>query len=174
MLRKLLALTTAIPVITACAAFQALAMPQVTPQQTALIQATCTTVDRLHQGQAQWDGCVASLSETAMHENRDSQLDQAYRACAKDGLKANTAELSTCVLDRKNAAASRSVIAADIAYVKPADSDPSSYFSASFDTRRHREEYSCALMGLQPGSGSFGSCVANLDSTLFNIGNPNG
>jgi hypothetical protein len=34
-----------------------------------------------------------------------------------------------------------------------------------------QERQSCAQMGIAPGSGSFGQCVANLDMTMFDANN---
>ena len=34
-----------------------------------------------------------------------------------------------------------------------------------------QERQTCAQMGIAPGSGSFGQCVANLDMTMFDANN---
>jgi len=34
-----------------------------------------------------------------------------------------------------------------------------------------RERHSCAELGIDPGSAAFGTCVANLDATMFEANN---
>jgi hypothetical protein len=35
-----------------------------------------------------------------------------------------------------------------------------------------RERHSCAELGIDPGSAEFGTCVANLDASMFEANNP--
>jgi hypothetical protein len=94
------------------------------------------------------------------------------------GLKRHTPDLSTFVPNHQNAEpASNALVTGlvshiDLANVNSVDNDPSGYFSSSFLLRRRREQYACAKLALEPASGQFGSCVADLDSNLFDIDHP--
>src|ERR1700761_8687297 len=101
MVRKLLFTAAIIPALSACAMFPASAR-QVTPQQTAAIEATCTKVMRLHKGQSEFEACVSSLSDSVSDQVRADVATAAYRECAQAGLKRDTTEFSRCVLDREN------------------------------------------------------------------------
>jgi hypothetical protein len=135
---------------------------------------------RLREGLAEFDGCVSSLSDALVGQIQYDRAIIAYRDCGQNGLKRNTPEFSRCVLDQENAQLASNTLpkgavsGLDATYIKPADANPRDYFEASFDTRHRREQYSCAQLGLQPGSDSFVSCVNKLDMDLFNIEHPLG
>src|SRR5579863_7660726 len=179
MIRRFLFVAPFLPLLAACAAFQASA-EEVTPQQTAAMEATCTKVMRLHKGQSEFEACVSSLSDSVVYQVRADVATVAYRECAQAGLKRDTTEFSRCVLDRENAqrdagqpqqgAASR----LNAAYVTAADSDPRDYFETNNAFRHRREQYSCAQLGLEPDTGAFQSCVAKLDMDIFTTEHPNG
>lgn len=171
MLRRTItvAVVALVPLATACAADPESVL---TPDQTAMIQATCTKVMRLEEGQAQFEGCVSSLSDTMTQEVRYARAASAYRNCEHDGLVAGTPQLSRCVLDGEDSAKGTGFLQASL--VSAADNDPRSYFSVSFKTRHRREEYACANLGLTPETSSFIGCVNRLDTDLFNIDVPNG
>ena len=163
--------------ISACAAFQ-FDTQKITPQQAAVIKATCAKIMRLEEGEAQFSGCVSSLSNSLAGEIQSDRTAAAYRPCMQTGLMQDSPELSTCVLDHQNAEqASNALVTGpvshiDAANVKSVDYDPRSYFSSPFALRRRREQYACAEIALEPASGPFESCVANLDINLFNIDHP--
>jgi hypothetical protein len=92
----------------------------------------------LKQGEAQYSGCVASLTDTvAATENSRAKiaLVDAVQPVAADGLAKN-------------------------------------YFEADATQRNREVRYSCAKVGMVPGSVAFGSCVSNLIVTLFDIDHP--
>ena len=62
------------------------------------------------------------------------------------------------------------ISAADI---RPADNDPGDYYATTNATHHHREQYSCAGLGLAPDTEAFTACVNDLDWTLFDIDHPN-
>lgn len=179
MIRKLLVAAAVIPLLAACAEFEASAH-EVTPQQTAAIEATCTKVMRLHKGQSEFEACVSSLSGSVAYHASADLAANAYRDCAQTGLKRETPDFSRCVLDHENIqrdsgqASFGAAARLNAAYVQPADNDPSDYFGTSRSTRRRREQYSCAELGLEPSTGPFISCVNNLDMDIFNIEHPPG
>ena|SRR5665213_1147526 len=179
MTRRLLFIAPFIPLLAACAAFQASA-EEVTPQQTAAIQATCTKVMRLHKGQSEFEACVSSLSDSVAYQVRADVATVAYRECAQAGLKRDTTEFSRCVLDHENAQRDAgpppqgAATKLNAAYVTPADTDPRDYFGTSNALRHRREQYSCAQLGLEPDTSAFQSCVANVDMEIFATEHPNG
>jgi hypothetical protein len=178
MVRKLLFAAAIIPALSACAMFPASA--HVSPQQTAAIEATCTKVMRLHQGQSEFQACVSSLSDSVTYQVSADYAANAYRDCAQTGLKRETPEFSRCVLDNENSQRDAQQLPNGAAgrlnasYIKAADNDPDDYFGTSNTMRHRREQYSCAQLGLEPDTGAFQSCVANLDLEIFTTEHPNG
>ena len=178
MMRKLFVSGIALQLLTACAAYQgsASALP---PQRTVAVEATCTNVMGLTKGEAEFAGCVSSLSSAVAEQLQAAVTNRAYRACEESGLQRETPEFSRCVLNRENSRLASDVPQVnpvsriDADYAKPADGDSESYFRMTFNQRHRREQYSCAGLGLDPGTGSFVSCVDNLDTTLFGIDRPN-
>jgi hypothetical protein len=180
MARKLLALVMTIPLMTACAAFQASAN-DITPKQKAALLATCSKVMRLPEWRNDLtDGCVSSLSDSLQYQLQAAKAAVAYRDCGQNGLKPSSVEFSRCVLDAENgqiASSSASIGALpqlDASYIKAADSNPRDYFETSFDMRHRREQYSCAELGLRPDTEPFVTCVNKLDMDLFIIEHPEG
>lgn len=179
MVRKLLFAAAIIPALSACAMFPASAQ-QITPQQTAAVEATCTKVMRLHQGQSEFEACVSSLSDSVAYQVHAYYAANAYRDCAQTGLKRESPEFSRCVLDNENSQRDGhrqpggATARLNASYITPADSDPDDYFGTSNTMRHRREQYSCAQLGLEPDTGAFQSCVANLDMEIFTTEHPNG
>jgi hypothetical protein len=155
-----------------------------TPQQTAMIKATCQQVMHIgyHNG-VDLDACMGALAESLAAKTQGDIVWKSDADCAAQGLKRDTPAFSMCVLDRQNgyvAGVSRSNAATDGAPSAPtalaydAGKDNSqAYYDASFDTKRRREQYSCAQLGIDPISSAFGQCVADLDADLFNADHPN-
>jgi hypothetical protein len=179
MIRKLLFTVAMVPALAACAALQASAH-DVTPQQTAAVEATCTKVMRLHKGQSEFEACVSSLSDSVSYQRQADYAANAYRDCAQAGLKRETPEFSRCVLDHEDAQRDASASPAgaasrlNAAYIAPADNSPDDYFGTSNTMRHRREQYSCAQLGLEPDTSAFVSCVSNLDMEIFTTEHPNG
>jgi hypothetical protein len=169
--------TLSVVSLSSCAFFPD-SIKDLTPQQSALVRATCTKVMRLQEGQAQWAGCVSSLSDSLVGEIRIDRVAYVYRDCAQTGLKRETLEFSQCVLDRENVRLApnmhqgAALSQLDAAYVKPSDGNSKGYYEVSFNLRHRREQYSCAELDLEANSGPFDQCVANLESSLFSIEHP--
>lgn len=178
MLRNLLIVISMALLAGACAQMQTPDI--VTPQQTVAVKAICARVVRLREGDAEFDGCVSDLSDVMAQRVQYAMAVRSYKACAAAGHARNTPDFSRCVLDQKKqavmqgASLSDAVLRMNVADIAPADSSAQSYYSAGFDMRRQREEYACAQLGLEPGSGSFLTCVNKLDTDLFNIAHPLG
>ncbi|HEY4276059.1 MAG TPA: hypothetical protein VGM68_11275 [Rhizomicrobium sp.] len=179
MFRKLLFTGVFAPLLAACAAFPSAAQ-EVTPQQNAAIEATCTKVMRLHKGQSEFEACVSSLSDSVASLVSADYAFNAYQACGAQGLKRETSEFSRCVLNQedKQKDAGRlpagSAAKLNAAYIVPADSDPDDYFETSNKMRHRREQYACGGLGLEPDTSAFVACVNNLDMNIFTTEHPNG
>ena len=149
------------------------------PQQAALVQATCKNIMRVGRSGVDLAACTDSLSESLAAREEGYAAVQSDQACSRMGLAPGTAQFATCVLDRKrHYQGSPALMAANstpqLTYDPSKDAGASEdYYDASFDTKRRREEYSCAQLGLEPDTGAFGQCVAGLDASLFNADHPN-
>ena len=180
MLRKLLTVVALVPTVAACAALQASAQEkEITPQQTAAIQASCSKIMRLREGQPEYIACVSSLSNSLAYQLVADYAADAYGDCARTGLRRETPEFSRCVLDHENSEhdAGRLPLAAsrlDAAYVTAADSSPDDYFKTTNLIRHRREQYACAQLGIEPGSEPLATCARNLDTAIFESENYNG
>jgi hypothetical protein len=73
------------------------------PQQISLVHATCRQATGLEEGQAEFDGCVDSLSQTLSSKVRDELVLKRYGDCEHAGLLRDTPEFSDCVLNRQTA-----------------------------------------------------------------------
>lgn len=115
--------------------------------------------------------CEESLSH-ALAARRDGGAIIATRhACEAQGLKPNTVALSECELH----GAPRMLTQTDYApgeVAAPAAKKTRSYFYASNDEVRRREQEACAEIGYDPVGDGFASCVASLQSSLFDADNP--
>lgn len=175
MFRKLLFVLVFAPALAACAVFPSGAQ-NVSPKQTAAIEATCNKVMRLPPG-AEFGACVSSLSDSAAALKNAESANRAYDACEQAGLKRETPEFSRCVLDRENAQNGPNISTGpatklDAAFIAPVDANQDSYFASSFSVRHRREQYACAQLGLEPNTGAFTSCVSNLDMEIFVVEHP--
>jgi hypothetical protein len=142
------------------------------PQQSALIRSTCENIMRVGQT-IDFDVCTASLSDSLVTHQKSYAFAQIDRACSDQGLVSGTAAYATCVLDRKRQYAN-SPTPVNVAGPSPAPtltyhpSDSEDYYHMTFDTKRRREQDSCAQLGLDPDSGELQQCVAALDASLYN------
>lgn len=149
---------------------------RVSPEQTALAQATCTNVMRIRKGMVPFDACVESLSQTLASKNENKVLTKSYDDCFGAGHKEGTAGFALCVLDRKARNDAEWDRAASSEVAKPIpdnfkESGPAqiSYSASNPEERRRKMEYSCAQLGIPPGSPGFSLCVAELDNALRSV-----
>jgi len=177
------ALTMTFPVLASCGDALSQAAETLAPQQVSLVHATCREVMGLAEGQAEFDGCVDSLSQTLAQtlafKVRDELALKSYGDCEHAGLLRDTPQFSDCVLNRQSAYAGqlKQEIQAQGTGVPPVrlayDSDGSkdagaSFFESGFAERHRKEEYSCAQLSLELRSSPFTQCVADLDRTILN------
>lgn len=171
MLRKIAVLIASFSIMSACAV--AAAPANVTPQQAAAIAASCTTIMGLHLGEFAYATCRESLNNSASGLVDGQARLQAYDTCRSRGMPAGTPALSTCMLDSERTlpVQAGTVAATSDALALPQDKDAlkagSSYFSVTHEVQWRREQYSCAQLGLLPGSAAFVHCVASLDADLL-------
>jgi hypothetical protein len=151
-----------------------LAPELVAPQDASAIDAVCTKIMRLEKGEASFEGCTTSLTSSLESAGSAYRYAAGSRECIRQGLKPDTPEMSTCVLNHENAgtegiAPLSGVSMGEIERVAASDSDQGSYYTVTPEERYRREQYTCAQLSFEPGTASFDGCVANLDATLFAI-----
>ncbi|HEX3363814.1 hypothetical protein [Phenylobacterium sp.] len=142
------------------------------PAQLAQVHQICRSVMGIPDGLGLSADCVANLSSSAVTLSQGRAhgvaLDEARRACLGKGLAAGDPGLPVCELstvsDHGAPAADAAIARIDTAGLTP---PARSYFNASFDEVRRREQMACARVGYDPINGSFAKCVASLDSALF-------
>jgi hypothetical protein len=154
-----------------------------TPQQVAMIKATCQTVMHIgYHNAIDLDACTTSLSDSLTAKTLGDLDLKIEEDCVAQGLARGTPAFSMCVVDRHNgfvarvthansAMASARTGPVQLAYDAQKDNSQA-YYDSSFDTKRRREQYSCAQLGIDPASSAFGQCVAGLDADLFHADHP--
>ena len=170
---RIFAVAALVPLLAGCAMLQASVQEKdITPGQTAALQATCAKIMRLREGQPEFIACVSSLSDSLAYQLIADHAANAYSGCMRADLKRETSQFSRCMLDREYMAreAGRPPPEAshlDTAYVMPADSSPDDYFRTTNMMRHRREQYACAQLGIEPISEPMAACVRNLDTQIF-------
>ena len=150
----------------ACAPFGQTDIQAMSPQQASLVDATCARVMGLVQGQYQFALCRESLAKTLAARKEGQDMAAAYKDCRQRGFADGTAAFSTCMLE-SNAPTSPSP-SMEIAYTGAPGTEPGkSFFSIPPRVQYQRERYACAQLGLLPGSGAFGYCVADLQTAML-------
>jgi hypothetical protein len=114
------------------------------PNGAALVRQTCSEVMGLTAGVAEFDACGDSLAQSVLMRNDAELIARTTAQCEQEGLEPGTPALAKCVVLAKQNA----------------------------DQQHERMELSCAHLGLQPASGAFKQCVANLRNALFFVQNP--
>jgi len=176
MVHKVSAIALFAPLIVACAPFAAPPTPTLAPEQTSLVQATCDHVMGLTHSGVYRDLCRESLSQSLARKLEVEALAGSYDDCRHQGLSEGSAAFSTCMLDRQARSPmpvtrTAGLTTASLAYDTNSPENTKGYFDVDNRVHWRREQYSCAQLGLTPGTGAFGQCVADLDASLFP--NPN-
>ena len=166
MLRKILAFTILAPALLACAPFAPTDLQSMTPQQLSLVDTTCTQVMGLRAGEYYFAQCRETLAHALAAKIEDQDMGAAYGDCRWRGLAEGTAAFSTCMLDSKATASPAEAVPANFAGNAGVDSGKSFYHMTPREAFQH-ERYSCAQLGLLPGGGAFGQCVANLQIAMM-------
>jgi hypothetical protein len=130
----------------------------------------CKSVIRVSPHEERYSSCVESLSNSLAKLGRGAALEQARNTCIAKGLKANTPELAECVLSGSDSKADPPSPLRPVSELTvPGAAKPYSYTSNENIFRR--EQLSCAELGLDPTSGAFNTCVASLETALFEADN---
>ena len=171
MVRKFLTVALITPLMVACAPFAASSQPALSPDQASLVQMTCDRVMGLAHSGVYRDECRESLAETLARKAEAEGTAGAYTDCRRQGLAEGSAAFSTCVLDHSSRPTAMTAQPASLTYDATSSENAKGYFDVSNSVHWRREQYSCAQLGLTPGTGAFGQCVASLDAAL--MPNPN-
>lgn len=141
------------------------------PEQLSRIDAVCQTAMGLPGSlSTQHYACAESLSHSFAARVKSDRLLDARQDCLERGLKPGTTALSECELTlrpRELAKIEQPVLETALP-TRPAKS----YFNASFDEIRLREQRACAEIGYDPVGAGFGECVADLASYLSDADHP--
>jgi len=140
-----------------------------TSGQLARARQICENIIRVQPGEEHFAGCVSSLTGSLQSAGRIHAVVLARNACFAKGLKADSTDLSLCLLQADDAspaaeAANPPGMANTIEIGMKQYSEAG--VSTSFDAVFHREQQACAQLGLDPAFGTFDSCVASLQGTL--------
>jgi hypothetical protein len=71
------------------------------------------------------------------------------------------------MLDRQSRPVTAAARNVSLAYDTSAPENTKGYFDVNNTVHWRREQYSCAQLGLTPGTGAFGQCVASLDAAML-------
>ncbi|HUE64142.1 MAG TPA: hypothetical protein VMO78_07185 [Rhizomicrobium sp.] len=165
MLRTILACATLMPVILACAPFAQADMGSMAPAQVSLVDSTCTRIMGLRRGDYYFALCRESLAHALAAKLEGQDMAAAYRNCRQRGLAEGTAALSTCMLGSPARAPMPQSTAVTDTMALGSDTGQS-FFHMPPRVRIQHERYSCAQLGLLPGSGAFGECFASLNGAM--------
>lgn len=136
------------------------------PPQLSQVQELCHSVMGIAVGDELSSDCVENLSSSAVALSRGRGLQQARRACLGKELARGQLGLSQCELTSVSQTAP-AALGVDVQVDTPGLQRPAkSYFNASFDEVRRREQDACARLGYDPINANFGQCVADLDAAL--------
>jgi hypothetical protein len=133
------------------------------PDQRTLVAETCDRVMGLSSGGIYRQECMDSLARSVAGKAESAHLAGSYVTCRGQGLRDGTAVFSTCMLDDRGAGISAEPV--KLAYDPSTNSK--SYFNVSNLVHWRREQYSCAQIGLTPGTSAFGECTADLEAALM-------
>lgn len=141
------------------------------PDRAADVGDICRSVVRVGPMSADYYACVRSLSDSMRHAARNEAMDQARADCAGRGYRRGSPDMAVCVLQSSQV---KPGAVPDLA-IRDAGDEPAPSRSYAYASQRdtfRREQLSCARLGLDPGAAAFQSCVASLDSALFDADNP--
>ena len=138
--------------------------------QTTQAQQICETVIGLHSGDDRYEGCVSSVTDSAMTANRSQAVVRARNACFAQGLKVGSGELGDCLLKADDAQPGPDAAAAPTTV----DLMTADLPRLSAENAYPRERQACARLGFDPAFGAFASCVTSLQTELHKNDIPGG
>ena len=83
----------------------------------------------------------------------------AYADCSRQKFSEGSAAFSACMLDRQSQPRAVVVRTASLVYDVNAPEKAKGYFDVNNTIHWRREQYSCAQLGLTPGTGAFGQVL---------------
>ncbi len=166
MARKALITAIFVPLAVACAPFAASSAPTLAPEQASLVQTTCDRVMGLAHSGVYRDLCRESLSASLARKAEGQAMAASFTECRHQGLSEGSAAFSTCMLDGQSRPQAVATQTASLAYDANTPENSKGYFDVNNSVHWRREQYSCAQLGLTPGTGAFGQCVVSLDAVL--------
>jgi hypothetical protein len=159
-----------IPLLAACASSGASAA-SLTSSDVSLVNAACTEIMGLRSGESYYQMCQESLGNSLAGKIGGEQTVRSTEECRQQGLSEGSAAFSACVLDKQNtehvSANTSSLQPVHLSYPRDELRSGESYYNVPNAVHWKREQYSCAQLGLTPGSGAFQHCVVSLDAALF-------
>jgi hypothetical protein len=127
----------------------------------------CRSVVGAEPGEAQYVGCIESLSDSWTSLQHSRVAAEARSDCLARGLRPGTPDLAVCELRTAGTAPAHRIP------VKAGEEPAAgSHFNASPREVHRRNQMSCARLGYEPASGGFANCVANLQASQFAADNP--
>jgi len=132
----------------------------------------CASVMHLPSGEAHYQGCLESLSQSLAGLGQSQAVQDAHEACLKRGLQPSSPDLATCTLTLADSGQPHETLAVGASAAPAIPGGARSFFWASNHDRRGRERLACALLGLDPARDGFQGCVADLQATMFALDNP--
>jgi hypothetical protein len=141
------------------------------PDQMSHIEAVCQTAMGLPDSPStQHYACADSLSHSFAARLKAGRLLTARQDCLARGLEPRTTAFSECELTpRPQQVPQNAQPALETALPTPR---AKSYFGASFDEIRRREQRACAEIGYDPAGAGIGECVAHLALYLNEADHP--
>jgi hypothetical protein len=139
------------------------------PGPTALesLGAICQSVVGIPPDNAQHQACVFALSHYLERMDDANAVENARTACLAMGKTPDSVDLAECELSRRELKKPVAAIAEP-----PPGPKIQSYFYASTQEVRRREERACAELSLDPADAIFGRCVARLSAAMLEVNNP--
>jgi hypothetical protein len=138
------------------------------PTQLSQVQQLCRSVMGISVGIGLYSDCVENVSGSAVAIAQARGLSAARRDCLAKGFTPGQTGLSKCELTTVSQRSAPGLAAADVRIDTSGLERPAkSYFNASFDEGRRREQDVCARLGYDPINPGFAQCVASLDTAIF-------
>jgi|GEM_PF-2116840 len=138
------------------------------PTQLSQVQQLCRSVMGISVGIGLYSDCVENVSGSAVAIAQARALDAVRQDCLAKGLAPGQLGLSKCELTMVSQRSAPALAAADVRIDTSGLGKPAkSYFNASFDEGRRREQDVCARLGYDPINAGFAQCVTSLDTAIF-------
>jgi hypothetical protein len=154
--------------VSGCAAAGPYNPSRLPPPQLSQVQQLCHSVMGIPVGIGLYSDCVENVSGSAVAIAQARALQDARRDCLGKGLAPGQVGLARCELTKVSQRSAPELAAAAVQVDTSGLERPAkSYYNASFDEGRRREQDVCARLGYDPINAGFAQCVASLDTAIF-------